>query len=335
MTSTSGRLDRYILRNTPWTPIVGVARTLLALSTVLTLAFTPANQLFFRSESYTDGVTCSTDATRLSFFCLTADDGVPAWAVIAAIAVLLLAASGVQPRWTCVPQWYVTWSLAAGSPIPDGGDHLASNLTLILIPLALADPRTTHWRRDRSTSKAAVGGRYVAYACIGLWIAQLIGVYMQASIAKMGVTEWADGSALWYWMQNPTFGPAEPLRTVVLVALQFPLVSVLMSYGTLVLQMALAVGPLLPRRVRRALLVLAVVFHGGIAVTMGLWSFSMVMIAADLLLLLRPAEQDTALTTIRGRSVVFLLRRPHLTRVWRFTLGARTRQREGTRTPTT
>ena len=291
MMSMTQRFDRYISRNTPFTPVVGATRTILALSTALTLTFTPSSQLFFRSESYPDGVTCSTDATRLSFFCLTADEGVPTWAVIVAIGVLLIVASGLLPRWTSIPHWYLTWSLAAGSPVPDGGDHLASNLVLILIPLCLADSRITHWHHDNSYQQKSSVAKYIAYACLGLWIAQLIGVYLQASIAKMAVTEWADGSALWYWMQNPTFGPPEPLSSLALFVLQFPFIAVVASYGTLVLQLVLAAGPFMPHATRRVLLVLAVVFHGAIAISMGLWSFSAVMIAADLLLLLRPNEQ--------------------------------------------
>ncbi|WP_162621785.1 sporulation-delaying protein SdpB family protein [Microbacterium suaedae] len=291
MTSLTQKLDRYIARTSPFTPVVGTARTILALSTAITLTFTPSSQLFFRSENYPDGVTCSTEATSLSFFCLTADQGVPTWSVIVAIGVLFIAAIGVLPRWTCIPHWYLTWSLAAGSPLPDGGDHLASNLTLILIPFCLFDGRLTHWRRDDQYRSTSLVAKYIAYACLGLWIVQLMGVYLQASIAKMAVTEWADGSALWYWLQNPTFGPAEPIRSLTLLVFQFPVISIIASYGTLVLQLALVAGPFMRRRARQVLLILGIAFHGAIAIVMGLWSFSAVMIAADILLLLRPDEQ--------------------------------------------
>lgn len=291
MTTWTRHVDAYVHGVTPFTSVVGWARTLIAIGTAVTLIFTPTDQLFFRSANYPDGVTCATDPSSVSFFCLTADGGVPEWSRWVAVVVLLVVASGLLPRWTAIPHWYVTWSLATASPIPDGGDHLASNLTLVLIPLCLADHRMTHWRGDGSYTLRSPWTKYIAYGVLLLWVLQLFGVYFQASIAKMSVVEWADGSALWYWIQNPTFGPPEPLNSLVLAVLQFPVATVALTYGTLILQLAIAFGPLAPQRVRALLLLLAVAFHLGIAVLMGLWSFSLIMIGGDILLLCRPTEE--------------------------------------------
>lgn len=65
----------------------------------------------------------------------------------------------------------------------------------------------------------------------------------------------------------------------------------------------------MPERARRLLLALAIVFHLAIALLMGLWSFSITMIAADLLLLRRPHESRSLTSVMHWRPP--LERTPH------------------------
>ncbi|SJN39947.1 hypothetical protein FM119_11730 [Mycetocola reblochoni REB411] len=142
----------------------------------------------------------------------------------------------------------------------------------------------------------------MAYCAIGLFIAQVMGVYFQASIAKFGVLEWSDGTALWYWMQNPTFSPPDPFGSAIQAVLQFLPVTVAVTYGTLLLQLSLVPAAFYSRPVRQTILILAVLFHLAVAATMGLWSFSLIMIAADLLLLIRPHESTQLTATIHWKT---------------------------------
>lgn len=64
--------------------------------------------------------------------------------------------------------------------------------------------------------------------------------------------------------------------------------SVLISYATLALQMFLFVAIFLSNFARKIALLLAVPFHIGIALVMGLWSFSVIMILADVVIYRRP-----------------------------------------------
>jgi antimicrobial peptide system SdpB family protein len=284
------RLDRFILARSPFNPVLGWTRTLLALATTITLVATPTDQLFFRSVNYPDGVVCGSSASEWSLYCLAATSSHFDLVVWGSVAVLLLVASGIAPRWTAIPHWYVAWSFSVGSPIPDGGDHITSILTLLLVPLCLFDRRRWHWSPDLTYSTRSVVVKFAAYGILALWVVQIFVLYFQAAVAKFGVTEWADGSALWYWMQNPTFGPTGLIRDLALGLLQYPAIVLLVTYGTLLFQVTLAFSVLFSWRWRRIYLVSAVLFHLGIAVTMGLWSFSTAMIAADLIFLIRPGE---------------------------------------------
>ena len=51
------------------------------------------------------------------------------------------------PRWTCVPHWYVAFSLADSITQPDGGDAVAAIATMLFIPMLLGDDRVWQWSR--------------------------------------------------------------------------------------------------------------------------------------------------------------------------------------------
>lgn len=284
------KFDRYISRYSPFNPGIGLARTVIAFALLATIMSTPTSQLFFRSESFPAGVTCLAPLSKYSLFCIAGEAGQLDVAVWSSVLVLTLAGIGILPAFTAIPHWYVTWSFTVGSPVLDGGDHLAANLTLLLILLSVLDRRRWHWQRDVAYPSRQLWVKHVGYAALALWCLQLFIVYFQAAVAKFGVAEWADGTALWYWMQHPTFGPAEPLQELVLTGLQNPTLVVGATYGALAFQVTLAFAPLFAHKFRYIYLALAIVFHLAIAVLMGLWSFSAIMIAADVVFLLRPHE---------------------------------------------
>lgn len=240
--------------------------------------------------------------SKFGLFCLGNGAGILDLTLWLAVAVLALIVVGFAPAATAVPHWYVTWSFMTSSTAVDGGEHLSANLTLILIPLVLMDRRLWHWSKDVHYEKRNSWVKYVAYCALGLFIMKVMGAYFQASVAKFGVLEWSDGTALWYWMQNPTFSPTAPFGDFARAVLQFLPVTIAATYGTLILQLSLVPAAFYPGTARRTLLVLAVLFHLGIAATMGLWSFSLIMIAADLLLLIRSNESNYLASAVHWNS---------------------------------
>ena len=285
--------ERYVSAVSPFTPVLGLVRSAIAAAALLTLVFTPTDQLFFRSSAFPTGANCGNSMSWMSLFCIGSSSGHLELTKWVAVSVLAIVVTGLLPAITALPHWWVTWSLMTSSTAVDGGEHLAANLTLILVPLVLLDRRCWHWTPDRRYVGRSSWVAVIGYTSLGLWTLQMMGVYFQASVAKFSVLEWSDGTALWYWMQNPVFAPAGAVGDLVRNALQWLPLTVIATYGTLALQLALVGAVFMPRRPRHLLLGLAVAFHLAIAVLMGLWSFSIIMIAADLLLLLRPHESES------------------------------------------
>ncbi|AMM20105.1 hypothetical protein AX769_07920 [Frondihabitans sp. PAMC 28766] len=223
------------------------------------------------------------------------------------LAVLFVAASGWRPRFTALPLWWILFSDQASFTLVDGGDQIAAVLALLLIPISLTDSRKWHWMRSSQQfgrpRKLAVT---VARVSRGVICVQVAFIYLDACLSKLSVPEWVDGTAGYYWLQDPMFGPAGVLRTISNTLMLNPLLVTAMTWGTLVIEFSLGVALLLSARHRAILFPIGLLFHLGIALTMGLWSFVFVMWAA-LALYLRaegdfPAEWLSAFRRSRSRS---------------------------------
>src|SRR6202011_1493848 len=129
---------------TPWTNVYGVARSVLALATASTLAFSATGTLFRPAVGLPPAPYCLGPG-RISLFCLVPHDrlSLARWL---GVAILLVVASGWRPRVTAIFHWWVAFSLFVSITIPDGGDQATAVITLLLLPVALTDPRRWHWQ---------------------------------------------------------------------------------------------------------------------------------------------------------------------------------------------
>jgi len=274
----------------PWTNVYGAARTVLALGTLTNLASDDVDVLFRPLGIGMGEVAGTAPLSRLSLFSILSGGHLePArWL---AIGLLLVVASGWRPRLTGLLHWWVTCSFAASCVVVDGGDQVAANLTLLLLPVTLTDPRRFHWSRP-----AAIAGPRQAIAALvarsSLAVARIqVGViYMVAFVSKIAVEEWANGTAVYYWFLHPVFGLSDWRRALLMPLLTRPATVVLLTWGALALEALLFMGLLIDRRHRPALLVAGILFHAGIALVHGLITFGLAMTAA-LILYLRPPEQ--------------------------------------------
>lgn len=141
----------------PWTNVYGLARTLLALGTLLTLAFSNSATLFRPVAFQGEHPTCR-GVEAGGVFCLVPGDGLDAtrWACV---AVLLIVVSGWRPRLTALPHAYISFSVFTGIAIGDGGDQMTTVLVLLLTLPALGDSRMValehHRLRHRAPALAA------------------------------------------------------------------------------------------------------------------------------------------------------------------------------------
>jgi hypothetical protein len=113
-------------------------------------------------------------------------------------------------------------------------------------------------------------------------------VYLTAGLAKANSAQWWNGEAIWRAVMREDFGQFDFswLASV-------PLLAVAASLGTLAVEVGYAFC-VWPRRTRRWTALATVGLHAGIAVALGLWSFSGVMIALNVAAFLVSAEPRAA-----------------------------------------
>jgi antimicrobial peptide system SdpB family protein len=187
---------------------------------------------------------------------------------------------------------------------------------LLILPVALTDDRRWHWQSSALPEDGKANARtlrkIVALTALVAIRVQVSIVYFHAAIGKLSVEEWINGTALYYWLTNPTFGLPDWLRVM------GPILTsrwiVVITWSVLFLETGLFMALVMPKGARKYWLIAGILFHAGIAITMGLFSFSLAMFAA-LILYLRPPEQQFAFSAVtnlfqriraasRGRSPV-------------------------------
>jgi antimicrobial peptide system SdpB family protein len=280
---TIGAWTHARVGSSPWSNVYGVARTLLALGTLGTLLFN-GSALFEPSPGNPTVPHCAGLGT-VSLFCHVSTAGLP-WARLGCIAVLIVVAIGWRPRWLCVPHWWIAFSVASSIAVEDGGDQVTAVLTLLLVAVALGDPRRWVWsaaiaprRRHEDTWRlVALGGR--ALICL-----QVAVIYFQSATAKLGVAAWQQGTALYYFLNNASVGAPGWIRPLLEPILRDGAGVEALTYGALVIEFGLFLGLFASRRVRTALLVAGFLLHLSIAVLMGLPSFALAMWGALVLYL--------------------------------------------------
>jgi antimicrobial peptide system SdpB family protein len=291
--------ERRLAAAAPFSNVYGLARTLLALGNAITLAFSHPTSIFRPAVGVHQVPLCA-GIRGAGAFCVATHHGasleLARWI---AVALLLVVATGWRPRFTGVLHWWLAWSLQANALLVDGGDQVAAMLTLILLPLTLIDAREWHWQpsppRKYTVSDDVV--RVVALGALFLARLQVAGIYFQAAVGKFAVTEWADGTALYYWLTDPGLGAPHWLAPHLARFLATPWVAPL-TWSILLLECLLFVAFFLPKSRYRWLLLAGLGLHGGIVIIHGLVSFGCSMFAA-LLLYLRPMEEPFTLSHAR------------------------------------
>lgn len=284
MLTRIGLWARERIGPSPFTNVYGLARTALALSTLCTLLCSDTYTLFRPAFGAPDYPFCE-DLSQLSLFCM-AGKGHLTVARWVSVILLITVATGWRPRFTGVLHWWVAYSLQTTATMLDGGDAVASILALLLLPVTLLDARRWHWDPPRQQGEWARLGAWSALCMIRL---QMCIIYLNAGMAKLAVKEWADGTAMWYWMTDPAFGLPPWLEGLFRPILIHPLGVTLLTWGPILLEVALSFALVMHRRWWTTLLILGILFHATIALLMGLGSFSLTM-TAGLILYLRPLE---------------------------------------------
>jgi antimicrobial peptide system SdpB family protein len=249
-------------------------RGTLVLAQLTILVATPYDALMQTLVGSGVGPIC--DGVRnASTYCL--GRSLPEGLVTSAMVLILLGvAAGLAPTLMAMLHAWVAFSIAASISLPDGGDQAAAVCTLLLVAVSLADQR--RWLLS-PPQPVACWRRQVALAGLMVMRVQVATIYFNAAIAKLFAPEWANGTAEYYILRDPFFGASGPLAPILQAASTLPAVTVGATWGAVIAEIVIGVLVLCGARSRSIALVLCVALHGAIIITMGLWSFGLIMVA--------------------------------------------------------
>lgn len=290
------KIRNYVQNNVPNSNVIGFARTILAMGTLLTLLFNPIENILIKKtngEFILQEILNGDVVTKFNLFFLFGTDNLIFTKWIA-IAILLTVISGYYQKITSILHWWVCLSFFHASTIIDGGDQIASNLTLLLIPICVIDNRKNHWNRRVENNNVL---NLVSLFFIYLIQFQMAIIYFHAAIGKLGHNEWSNGTAMYYWLNHSCFGLPEYLSFIKLFLSNSYFVTFI-TYGTLILELALFLALLAGKRYKLSLLYLAIFFHLFIIFFMGIFSFFF-SVTAGLILYLYPTNTNIEILCLK------------------------------------
>lgn len=275
-------LDKTIQNFNPWTNVYGLARSIIASATLLTLIFNSTEVLMMNTDN------CNI-LTIPTVFCFTNSIISPEVIRFIFIIIMLLVVVGWRPRITGILHYFIVYSIHGNAIVIDGGEHIASLIVFWLIPITLCDPRKSHWSLLDNHSKINVYQKFISWLFFKIIKVQVAIIYANAAIARLKNPEWIDGTALYYFLTDILLGHSPYLSWLIVPIIESELV-VLMTWGTTIVELVLFAGLFASNKIKKYILALGLLLHLGIAVTIGIVTFSIVMIGTLLLYLLTMDE---------------------------------------------
>ncbi|MFK8851377.1 sporulation-delaying protein SdpB family protein [Streptomyces sp. Ac-502] len=258
---------------------LGIGRSIIALAQASILIFTPASHLFVPVGSDEIEIACSTPVQAASLYCL-ADSADRQLLNLLVLALLLIVASGILPRYTTVLHFWTSISVGQSISLPDGGDAVAQVVTFFLILACANDRRTWHWQRPSSEEHKRSVWQGIAWA--GWWgvRAQVAYIYLNSALAKLPVGPWAEGSATYYVARMENFGAAGLFADLFRWATSITPIALLSAWGAMATETLIAF--FLFRRGSRQVMAAAmsVCLHILIILQLGIVSFGFIMVGA-------------------------------------------------------
>lgn len=266
-----------LLKRNIHTPLLGLGRSVLAISLLFTLLFNDPNKLFLTglNPEYDNSLIF---LQKFNFFLLLKTNIVLAkWL---ACIILLIVISGWLPQITCIFHWYISYSFLNTSLDIEGGDQIATNISILLIPICLTDNRINHWAKKVQKDITLTRDK-TRYIISNFWFfmikLQVMIIYFHSATGKFPVAEWTNGTALYYWFNHPVFGMHDWLHPIVDPFLFNGVTAFYLCWGVLFFELMLAISFFFNSKYYKKLFILSVSFHFLIIFFHGLFSFFITM----------------------------------------------------------
>jgi antimicrobial peptide system SdpB family protein len=164
-----------------------------------------------------------------------------------------------MPRFTGVLHFWVNYSFYFSSFAINGGDQIALLCSFYLLPFTLLDSRKWHWF-GKSGSGNSILAKSIIINFYFLIRIQTALIYLVAVVSKFNVKEWANGTALYYWFNNQSFGIPDHL-SFLLPLFDNDIILSFTTYSVLIFELTLFLGLSMVKSGKRILLIMAVLFH--------------------------------------------------------------------------
>jgi antimicrobial peptide system SdpB family protein len=271
------------------TNTLGLVRSILAFSSLLVILLNPNDILFHTGLGVPIIPNCTgTFLSSINFFCLFSFNLYIAKTV--AVIILCLVISGYYPKVTGILHWWIAVSVNTGLIIVDGGAQVASTLTFLIIPLTLTDNRINHW--DFNTKAETGYNKIITYLTIQILKIQVSIIYFDAAISKLFAPSWTEGTAIFYFINDPITGATGIRQYLLNSFLDVPLLLVLSTYSVIFLELLLALNIFNKNQKTKEIVFKAgIIFHIFIFLTFGIFTFAIAMFSA-LIILLKPINKN-------------------------------------------
>lgn len=275
------RINEKSTKLNPFTWVYGLGRSFIALSLLSVFLFTDINLLFDRNvlQSISES---KLFYNKINFFSLLGFENL-IWSKVIAIILLLSVVGGIYPRITGVLHFWIVYSFHNACIYLDGGDQISTIMTALLIPITLMDSRLNHWGKPRKRNEII---RFLGLLFFKIISLQVAFIYFHTAVEKIyKLNEWKDGTALYYILQGNYFGINKFLFNLIEPFLMSKGVLIL-TWWVLISHLLLAFALFVKRRDKKMYFLVGLSLHFGIAIFLGLYSFSLVMIGALILYML-------------------------------------------------
>jgi antimicrobial peptide system SdpB family protein len=254
-----------------------ISRSLIAFGTLCTLLFSPANSLFTHTI-FKLAESNNTMPANINLFTAFGYEHIYISRLIS-IIILLLVISGYFHKIASLLHWYVSFSLYSSLTIVDGGDQIASIITLLFIPISFFDKRKNTWHKKEVQKENCHYSTFLSNSFLFIIKLQIAIIYLNAGVSKLSVPDWQNGSAYYYWFNHNAFGAPTYLKYILGSFFSNPFAVTAVSWGTIILEIALF-GCLFSshRGFKKLMFTTGVLFHALIFVIHGLFSFCFIML---------------------------------------------------------
>lgn len=275
------RIARQIIDFRSWHVIFATGRAVMAVGQVSILLFTPATALFVPVGGDDPLSSCDRAVLAISPYCWFS--GAEQIVNIFILFAFMWIASGFLPQVSGFVHIWLSFSLAQSISLPDGGDYVAQVVAVFLAFISLGHDRLWYWKSNQSQNPSPTIRAAIGVGAVWALRMQISWIYVNSSLAKISVEEWQEGSAIYYIARQEFFGSGGLFGDLFLWLTAIPLLSLVITWGTILVELSIAVLILFPRNAPSAAFLLSLFLHAGIIVIMGLFSFGLIMIGAVLI----------------------------------------------------